>query len=70
MPALIGLLVGMYYLATMVGQLLGTPFVGAAMDLFGDTAMFPAAAVPILAAVVVITRARRHLPAPEGLLVD
>lgn len=63
----IGLLVGLYYLATMFGQLLGTPFVGAAMDLFGDTAMFPAAALPFLAAVIVITRARRHLPAPEGL---
>lgn len=63
----IGLLVGLYYLFTMLGQLLGTPFVGAAMDLLGDTAMFPAAAVPYLVAAVVLTRARRHLPAPEGL---
>lgn len=63
----IGLLVGLYYLSTMVGQLLGTPFVGAAMDLFGDVAMFPAAAVPFLLAAVVLERARRLLPAPEGL---
>ena len=63
----IGLLVGLYYLFTMLGQLLGTPFVGAAMDLLGDTAMFPAAAVPYLLAAAVLTRARRHLPAPEGL---
>ena len=63
----IGLLVGLFYLFTMVGQLLGTPFVGAAMDLFGDVAMFPAAAVPFLVAAVVLERARRLLPAPEGL---
>lgn len=64
----IGFYIGMYYLFTMVGQLLGSPVIGGVMDVFGDGAMFYGAAAAYGLGFVLLRRGRRLLPAsPEEL---
>lgn len=64
----IGFYVGMYYLFTMVGQMLGSPVIGGVMDVFGDEAMFYGAAGAYALGFVLLRRGRRLLPAsPEEL---
>ncbi|MCC5950141.1 MAG: MFS transporter [Nitriliruptoraceae bacterium] len=64
----IGFYIGMYYLFTMVGQMLGSPIIGGVMDLFGDEAMFYGAAGAYALGFVLLQAGRRQLPAsPEEL---
>ena len=64
----IGFYIGMYYLFTMVGQMLGSPIIGGVMDLFGDGAMFYGAAGAYALGFVLLRRGRSLLPAsPEEL---
>ncbi len=64
----IGFYIGMYYLFTMVGQMLGTPVIGAVMDLFGDEAMFYGAAGAYALGFLLLRRGQQLLPAsPEEL---
>ncbi|MFP4311985.1 MAG: MFS transporter [Nitriliruptoraceae bacterium] len=64
----IGFYIGMYYLFTMVGQMLGSPIIGGVMDLFGDGAMFYGAAAAYALGFVLLRRGQRLLPAsPEEL---
>lgn len=64
----IGFYIGMYYLFTMVGQMVGSPVIGAVMDLFGDEAMFYGAAGAYALGFVLLRAGRRRLPAsPEQL---
>lgn len=64
----IGFYIGMYYLFTMVGQLLGSPIIGGVMDLFGDGAMFYGAAGAYALGFVLLRRGQKLLPAtPEEL---
>ena len=64
----IGFYIGMYYLFTMVGQMLGSPIIGGVMDLFGDGAMFYGAAGAYALGFVLLRRGKQLLPAsPEEL---
>lgn len=64
----IGFYIGMYYLFTMVGQMLGSPIIGGVMDLFGDGAMFYGAAGAYALGFVLLWRGQKLLPAsPEEL---
>ena len=64
----IGFYIGMYYLFTMVGQMLGSPVIGTVMDLFGDEAMFYGAAGAYALGFVLLRRGQALLPAsPEEL---
>jgi len=64
----IGFYIGMYYLFTMVGQMFGSPVIGAVMDLFGDEAMFYGAAGAYAVGFVLLRRGQQLLPAaPEEL---
>ena len=64
----IGFYIGMYYLFTMVGQMLGSPVIGSVMDLFGDGAMFYGAAGAYALGFVLLRRGQALLPAsPEEL---
>ncbi len=64
----IGFYVGLYYLFTMVGQMLGGPVVGGAMDLFGDQGLFYGGAAAFALGFVLLRRGQRLLPAsPEEL---
>jgi diguanylate cyclase (GGDEF)-like protein len=64
----IGFYIGMYYLFTMVGQMLGSPVIGGVMDLFGDGAMFYGAAGAYALGFVLLRRGQKLLPAsPEEL---
>jgi maltose/moltooligosaccharide transporter len=64
----IGFYVGMYYLFTMVGNMLGPTVIGASMDLFGDQGLFYGSAAASAAGFVLLRRGQRLLPAaPEAL---
>ncbi|MEX2550567.1 MAG: MFS transporter [Nitriliruptoraceae bacterium] len=64
----IGFYIGMYYLFTMVGQMLGSPIIGGVMDLFGDGAMFYGAGGAYALGFVLLRRGQKLLPAsPEEL---
>ncbi len=64
----IGFYIGMYYLFTMVGQMFGSPVIGAVMDLFGDESMFYGAAGAYALGFVLLRRGQKLLPAsPEEL---
>ena len=64
----IGFYIGMYYLFTMVGQMFGSPVIGAVMDLFGDESMFYGAAGAYAVGFVLLRRGQKLLPAaPEEL---
>jgi maltose/moltooligosaccharide transporter len=64
----IGFYVGMYYLFTMVGNMLGPAVIGASMDLLGDQGLFYGSAAASTAGFVLLRRGRRLLPAaPEEL---
>jgi maltose/moltooligosaccharide transporter len=64
----IGFYVGMYYLFTMVGNMLGPAVIGSSMDLFGDPGLFYGSAAASAAGFVLLWRGQRLLPAaPEEL---
>jgi maltose/moltooligosaccharide transporter len=64
----IGFYVGMYYLFTMFGQMLGPFVMGSAMDLFGNDGLFYAGAVAFLGGFVLLRAGRARLEAsPEEL---
>jgi len=64
----IGFYIGMYYLFTMVGQMVGSPIIGGVMDLFGDEAMFYGAGGAYAVGFVLLRRGQKLLPAsPEEL---
>jgi maltose/moltooligosaccharide transporter len=64
----IGFYVGMYYLFTMVGNMLGPAVIGASMDLFGDQGLFYGSAAASAAGFVLLRRGGQLLPAaPEEL---
>ncbi len=64
----IGFYIGMYYLFTMVGQMLGSPIIGGVMDLFGDEAMFYGAGGAYAVGFLLLRRGQKLLPAsPEEL---
>ncbi|MFW5934069.1 MAG: MFS transporter [Actinomycetota bacterium] len=64
----IGFYVGLYYLFTMVGQMLGGPVIGGAMDLFGDQGLFYGAAAAFALGFVLLRRGQLLLPlSPEEL---
>jgi len=59
----IGFFVGLYYLFTMVGQMIGPTFFGVAMDLFGDQALFFGGATAFAGGFVLLRRGQKLLPA-------
>lgn len=59
----IGFFVGMYYLFTMTGQMLGPFVLGSAMDLFGNPGMFYAGAVMFAGGFVLLRAGARRLAA-------
>jgi maltose/moltooligosaccharide transporter len=64
----IGFYVGMYYLFTMFGQMLGPFAMGSAMDLFGNDGLFYAGAAAFLGGFALLWSGRRDLgAAPEEL---
>lgn len=64
----IGFYVGMYYLFTMVGNMVGPTIIGGSMDLFGDQGLFYGSAAASAAGFVLLRRGQRLLPAaPEEL---
>jgi maltose/moltooligosaccharide transporter len=64
----IGFYVGMYYLFTMFGQMIGPFVMGSAMDLFGNDGLFYAGAAAFLAGFVLLRAGRAGLGAtPEEL---
>ena len=64
----IGFYVGMYYLFTMVGNMVGPSIIGAAMDVFGDQGLFYGSAAASAAGFVLLRRGHQLLPAaPEEL---
>lgn len=64
----IGFYVGMYYLFTMVGNMVGPTVIGGAMDLFGDQGLFYGSAAASAAGLLLLRRGQRLLPAaPEEL---
>ena len=64
----IGFYVGMYYLFTMFGQMLGPSVLGFSMDLFGDQGMFYAGSTVFLGGFVLLRAGQRRLgAAPEEL---
>jgi maltose/moltooligosaccharide transporter len=64
----IGFYVGMYYLFTMVGNMVGPSIIGGAMDVFGDQGLFYGSAAASAAGFVLLRRGQRLLPAaPEDL---
>ena len=64
----IGFYVGMYYLFTMFGQMLGPFVLGSAMDLFGNQGMFYGGAAAFLGGFVLLRAGQKRLGAsPEEL---
>ncbi len=64
----IGFFVGLYYLFTMVGQMLGGPVIGGAMDLFGDQGLFYGGAAAYALGFVLLRRGQKLLPDdPEAI---
>jgi len=64
----IGFFVGLYYLFTMVGQMIGPALLGGAMDLFGDQGLFYGGAAAFVGGFVLLSIGKRQLPAdPETL---
>ena len=64
----IGFFVGLYYLFTMVGQMIGPALLGGAMDLIGDQGLFYGGAAAFAGGFVLLSIGKRHLPAdPETL---
>ena len=64
----IGFFVGLYYLFTMVGQMLGGPVIGGAMDLFGDQGLFYGGAAAYALGFVLLRRGQMLLPDdPEAI---
>ena len=64
----IGFFVGLYYLFTMVGQMLGGPVIGGAMDLFGDQGLFYGGAAAYALGFVLLRRGQQLLPDdPEAI---
>jgi maltose/moltooligosaccharide transporter len=64
----IGFYVGMYYLFTMFGQMLGPFYMGTAMDLFGNDGLFYAGAAAFLGGFVLLRAGQSRLEAaPEEL---
>lgn len=58
----IGTQIGLYYVFLMTGQMVGPSVLGTTMDLFGDRAMWVAAAVTCVAAWALVRAGGRHLP--------
>ena len=64
----IGFYVGMYYLFTMAGQMVGPAVLGGAMDLLGNQGMFVGGAAAFLGGLVLLRAGQRRLGAtPEEL---
>ncbi len=64
----IGFFVGLYYLFTMVGQMIGPALLGGSMDLFGDQGMFYGGAAAFVGGFLLLLHGKRLLPAdPETL---
>jgi maltose/moltooligosaccharide transporter len=64
----IGFFVGMYYLFTMAGQMLGPALLGGAMDLLGNGGLFVGGAAAFLGGLVLLRAGQRRLGAdPEEL---
>ncbi len=64
----IGFYVGMYYLFTMAGQMLGPAVLGGAMDLLGNQGLFVGGAAAFLGGLVLLRAGQRRLGAdPEDL---
>jgi len=59
----IGFFVGLYYLFTMGGQMLGPGLIGLVMDRFGDVGLFPASAAAFGAGFALMVAGWRRLPA-------
>lgn len=59
----VGFAVGLYYLFTMAGQMIGPSILGTAMDLLGDRGLFFAGAASFIAAFALLTVGWRALPA-------
>ncbi len=57
----IGFYVGMYYLFTMAGQMLGPAFLGGAMDLFGNQGLFIGGSAAFLGGFVLLRAGQRRL---------
>lgn len=63
----IGFYVGLYYVFTMTGQMVGPFVLGSAMDLFGNPSMWVMAALVTLLGFVLLRAARRGLDAVTRL---
>jgi maltose/moltooligosaccharide transporter len=59
----IGFFIGLYYLFTMAGQMLGPTLIGAVMDLVGDVGLFPASAAAFAVSSALLVAGWRRLPA-------
>lgn len=57
----IGLLVGLYFTFTMLGQMIGPALIGGFMDLFGNRGLFVGGAIAYAAGFILILRGRRAL---------
>lgn len=66
----IGLHVGLFYVFTMSGQMLGPFVLGAAMDLLGDHGMLMGASATYLVAVLLLRGGERALPAEPRALAE
>lgn len=64
----IGFFIGLYYLFTMVGQMIGPALLGGLMDLIGDQGLFLGGAIAFAAGFLLLRAGRRRLGAtPEEL---
>ena len=59
----VGFAVGLYYLFTMAGQMIGPSVLGTSMDLLGDRGLFYAGAASFVVALALLTRGWQELPA-------
>lgn len=64
----IGFFVGLYYLFTMIGQMIGPALLGGAMDLVGDQGLFYGGAAAFIGGFVLLLIGKRRLPADPEVL--
>lgn len=64
----IGFFVGLYYLFTMIGQMVGPALLGGAMDLVGDQGLFYGGAAAFIGGFVLLLIGKRRLPADPEVL--
>ena len=62
----IGFVIGLYYVFTMTGQMIGPFVVGSTMDVFGNRAMWAAAAAITLLSLGLLQAGRRQLARPPA----